>query len=106
MSLEQEIQSIHALMTEEDAGFLRLAQLLNEAVLHDFESVRRLLYRVDVSEKKVRATLQSANDPTNAAGGDAGTILARLLLDRVKEKAAFRAHFKKPPGDIPEEERW
>ncbi|TCZ68403.1 hypothetical protein [Flaviaesturariibacter aridisoli] len=97
--LEKEVSQIDALMTEDDARFLHLARLLNEAVLHDFGSVLRLLYRVDVSEKKVRAALA-------AADADAGTILARLLLDREKEKAASRARYKRPPGEIPEDESW
>ena len=97
--LENEVRHIDALMTEEDARFLHLARLLNEAILHDFDSVVRLLYRVDVPEKKVRAALA-------AAEADAGTVLARLLLEREKEKAASRARYKRPPGDIPEDERW
>ncbi|RYE02197.1 MAG: hypothetical protein EOP50_00615 [Sphingobacteriales bacterium] len=97
--LEQEVRTINALMTEEDAQFLRLVRVLNEAVLHDFESVVRLLYRVDVPEKKVRAALA-------ASEADAGTVLARLLLEREKEKAASRARYRQDPGDIPEDERW
>ncbi|GAB4093097.1 hypothetical protein [Flaviaesturariibacter terrae] len=97
--LEKQIASIDALMTEEDARFLRLAELLNEAVLYEFDTVVRLLYRTDVAEKKVRAALA-------AGGADAGTILARLLLEREREKAASRARYKRPPGDIPEDERW
>ncbi|TCJ13552.1 hypothetical protein EPD60_12195 [Flaviaesturariibacter flavus] len=86
-------------MTEEDARFYRLAALLNEAILHDFESVVRLLYRVDVPEKKVRAALAENN-------ADAGTVLARLLLEREREKAASRARYRMPDEDIPEDERW
>ncbi|RYZ22994.1 MAG: hypothetical protein EOO16_06690 [Chitinophagaceae bacterium] len=97
--LENEISKLDALMTEEDARFLRLAALLNEAVLYDFDTVVRLLYRVDVPEKKVRAAL--ADSPA-----DAGTVLARLLLEREREKAASRARYRMPDEDIPEEDRW
>jgi hypothetical protein len=97
--LEEQIKQLDALMTEEDARFIRLSALLNEAIVHDFESVLRLLYRVDVSEKKVRAAIATSN-------ADAGTVLARLLLEREKEKAASRARFRMPDEDIPDEERW
>src|SRR6476469_6663360 len=98
-SLEQQIAQLDALMTEEDARFLQLAASLNEAILHNLDGVIRLLYRVDVFEKKVRAALAQTTE-------DAGTVLARLLLDREKEKAASRARYRKPDEDIPEEERW
>lgn len=97
--LENEISALDSLMTEDDARFIRLARLLNEALLYEFDSVLRLLYRVDVPEKRVRAALDGATE-------DAGTVLARLLLEREKEKAASRARYKRPGDDIPEDERW
>jgi hypothetical protein len=97
--LEQELKGLDALMTEGDARFLRLAAALNERILYDLDSVIRLLYRVDVPEKRVRAALATADT-------DAGTVLARLLLEREKEKAASRARYRKPTDDIPEDERW
>ncbi|GAA4342169.1 hypothetical protein [Flaviaesturariibacter amylovorans] len=98
-SLDQQLRGLNALMTEEDAHFVRLAASLNERIVEDFDSVVRLLYRVDVPEKRVRAALA-------AGGGDAGTILARLLLEREREKAASRARYRMPDEDIPEEDRW
>jgi hypothetical protein len=97
--LEQELKGLDALMTEGDARFLRLAEVLNERILHDLDSVIRLLYRVDVPEKKVRAALANADT-------DAGTLLARLLLEREQEKAASRARYRRRDEDIPEDERW
>ncbi|RYY92030.1 MAG: hypothetical protein EOO11_21860 [Chitinophagaceae bacterium] len=97
--LDDAVRKLDALMTEDDARFVRLAAALNERILHDFDSVVRLLYRVDVPETRVRAALA-------AGGADAGTLLARLLLAREREKAASRARYRKPPEDIPEEERW
>gem|GEM_PF-5065935 len=97
--LEKEMRQLDALMTEDDARFVRLAALLNEAILYNFDAVIRLLYRVDVFEKKVRMALQ-------AAEGDAGTVLARLLLEREREKAASRAKYRTNEKDIPEDERW
>lgn len=102
MSLEQELRQLDALMTEDDARFIRLARVLNDAILHDFESVVRLLYRVDVPENRVRLALADAQQE----GSDAGTVLARLLLEREREKAASRARYRQPPEDIPEDERW
>jgi hypothetical protein len=97
--LENEMAQIDALMTEEDSRFLRLAQLLNEAVLYDFDNVVRLLYRVDVFEKKLKAALAES-------ATDAGTVIARLLLEREKEKVESRKKYRQPDEDIPEDDRW
>ena len=77
----------------------QLAQLLNHLLLHDFGALVQALYRVDVSEKKVKAVLQQ--NP----GVDAGELLADLLIQRQEEKMAIRKTFQTPPADT-EEERW
>jgi hypothetical protein len=76
-----------------------LAACLNELLLHDFAALVQLLYRVDVSEKKLKAVLQ--DNP----GKDAGDLLAGLLLERQQEKIAAKNQFRFPT-DASEEERW
>jgi len=77
----------------------QLAVYLNDLLLHDFHSLVQLLYRVDVSEKKIKAVLQE--HPTE----DAGNLLADLVIQRQAEKQATRNSFRFPPGSS-DEERW
>lgn len=77
----------------------QLAHYLNSLLLHDFAALVQLLYRVDVSENKVK-TILSKNPQTNA-----GKLIADLLIERQQEKVASQKNFR-PPGYIPEEEKW
>lgn len=77
----------------------KLAVYLNELLLHDFHSLVQLLYRIDVSEKKLKTVLQE--NPTE----DAGNLLADLIIQRQAEKQALRKSFHFPT-DVPEEDRW
>jgi hypothetical protein len=77
-----------------------LASLLNDMILHRFDLLVQLLYRVDVPEQQVKQLLQAHPQ------SDAGMLLAELLLQRQEQKKAI---LKKPtpnPTDIPEEDRW
>jgi hypothetical protein len=65
-----------------------LAIYLNELVLHDFEKLVQLLYRIDIDEHKLRYILNEHKD------ADAGKLMARLVIDRQLEKAAVRETFK------------
>ena len=78
----------------------RLAQLLNELILHDFEALVRLLYRVDVPEQKLRHLLHQHQ------GADAGTLLASLLIARHIEKTQTHKQLSRPAEDIPDADRW
>lgn len=78
----------------------RLAALLNELILHDFEGLIYLLYRVDVPEWEVRTMLQQ--EPK----ADAGKLLAGLLLQRQAAKELTRKHLRQNDEYIPEDERW
>jgi len=77
----------------------QLAAYLNELLLHDFASLIQLLYRVDVSEAKLKAVLKE--NPTQ----DAGDLMADLVIQRQQEKQAMRDRFHFPT-DASEEERW
>jgi hypothetical protein len=68
-------------------------------LLHDFTKLVTLLYRVDVSEKKLKALLAQHPD------ADAAVIITDSLIARQKEKLRTRQAFK--PGDADSnEERW
>lgn len=77
----------------------RLSQHLNFLLLHDFAALVQLLYRVDVSEARVKTVLHQ--NP----GVDAGDLLADLLIQRQQEKRKTFNSFQQPPA-ASEEERW
>lgn len=79
-----------------------LAEKINTMILRDFEGLIQLLYRIDVSEAKVRNLLKENT------GVEAGIVIARLILERVWEKIQTRKAYTSPrqqpqPGD---EESW
>ena len=85
-----------------------LAERLNALIDTDFSTLVQLLYRVDVSESRLRQLLQE-NTTT-----DAGRLIARLLLERQWQKIKTRRQYKAdnlPPGNQSnnsgsEVERW
>ena len=78
----------------------QLARLINDLIVHDFERLIRILYRVDVDERKLKKMLH--DHPQQ----DAGILIAELLIDRQLQKEHFKKTFSKDSNDIPEEDRW
>lgn len=76
-----------------------LAGLINEMISKNFERLISVLYRLDVSEQKLKEEL------AHASGENAGAIIARLIIERQIEKMKARSSFtgKPKPGD---EESW
>jgi len=72
---------------------------INHLLVHDFNKLVQLLYRVDVSEKKLKELLQQ-NPNTDAA-----VIIADLVLQRQEEKVKSKQEFKSNE-DISDEEKW
>lgn len=79
---------------------LKLISLINELINKDFDALVQLLYRIDVSEKKIRAVL-AQNRETDSAG-----ILADLIIERQLQKIESRKHFSKRSRSESEEEKW
>lgn len=77
-----------------------LAIHINEMILHDLPKLIQLLYRVDISEKKMKHTLAENKNY------EAGMIIARMVIERQKEKAKSRATFKQDFSGNSEVERW
>ena len=72
---------------------------VNYLLLEDFNALVQLLYKVDVSEEKLKAVLR--DNP----GTDAAVLIADLLISRQEEKLNNR---QPPPEDqgIPADEKW
>lgn len=78
----------------------QLADMINDLIVQDFEKLVRILYRVDVDENKLKKVL--GEHP----GEDAGFLIARLLVERQKQKEDFKKKFRNNTADIPDDERW
>lgn len=63
-----------------------LIQRIDELIHRDFEKLKWILYRIDVSEKKLNESLQNSE-------ADAATIMADLIIQRQIEKAESRKKF-------------
>jgi replicative superfamily II helicase len=78
----------------------KLAASINQLIQNNFEKLVSLLYRIDVSEKKLKNLLQ---DHVNE---NAGKIIAQLIIERQLEKMALRKKYKKENTASSDEELW
>jgi len=78
----------------------KLAAYINELIDHNFEKLVNILYRLDVSENKLKNLLAS-NTQT-----DAGLLIAQLIIERQAEKIKTRNQYKQSDTNIPDEEKW
>jgi hypothetical protein len=77
-----------------------LIKQINELILHDFEKLVFLLYRIDVDEARMRALLaQSKQD-------DTAPLLADLIIERQLQKIKSRQDFTQRDSQISTEEKW
>lgn len=78
----------------------QLAAHLNDLIKHDFEKLISYLYRIDVSEQKLRSMLQQ--NP----GEDAANMIAALIIERQQQKIETRRKYRQRNDDVDEEEKW
>jgi hypothetical protein len=76
-----------------------LAVHINQLLQINFEQLVNLLYRIDVSEKKLRQLL------SDFPKEDAGNIIAALIVERQMEKINSRNRYK-TDGSFDGEEKW
>ena len=72
---------------------------INHLIQSDFEKLVSLLYRIDVSEPKMRALLQ------HKQGEDSAAPIADLIIERQLQKIISREKFSNKK-DISDEEKW
>lgn len=77
-----------------------LAGKINDLITNDFTQLVHILYRIDVSEPKLKSLLKE-NPNANA-----GRIIAALVIERQLEKMRSRELFRKKDDNINEQERW
>jgi len=78
----------------------QLASYINRLIKNDFDKLVAFLYRIDVSEEKLKKLL--LHNPQE----DAGNIIATMIIERQVQKIKSREHFSKPGNDMGEEEKW
>lgn len=94
LNLNQQLTAMEKLEMRE-----QLICYINHLLLHDFNKLVQILYRVDVDEKKLKALLQENKET------DAAVTIADLLLHRQEEKIKTKEAFTSKK-DIPDEEKW
>ena len=77
-----------------------LAGRISQLIENDFTQLLQILYRIDVSEQKLRSLLKQNT------GTDAGRIIAVLIIERQLEKLRSRQQFRKDESNIDDEEKW
>lgn len=83
----------------ENLSVAQLTDYVNDMIHHDFTGLLNLLYRLDVSEIKVRKILDEMQQE------DAGKIIAAVIIERQLQKIKTKQQFKQK-GEIPEDEKW
>ncbi len=76
-----------------------LAAYINQLIIHQFNELVYLLYRVDVSEQKLKILLKEY------PGVKAGDMIASLIIERQLQKIKSRKESQQN-NDINEEDRW
>lgn len=72
---------------------------INELITQDFDQLIRILYRLDISEQKLRDTLKKYEHD------DAGYIIAQLIIERELQKMDSRKKYKRNEN-IPDDDAW
>jgi hypothetical protein len=78
----------------------KLSAYINSLILKNFDELIYVLYRVDVSEHKLK-TLLKENSKT-----DAGATIATLIIERQIQKIRSRQEHRRDNNNIDEEESW
>ncbi len=77
-----------------------LIDRINELLQTDFPKLVAMLYRMDVSETKLKALLKENPDT------DAGAIITELIIERQLQKIKSRSQSGQQDPSISEDEEW
>ncbi len=76
-----------------------LAAKINILINTNFSKLVGILYRLDISENKLKELLAYASDKP------AGDVIATMIIERQMQKIESRKKFRQD-GDISEDEKW
>jgi hypothetical protein len=77
----------------------QLAELINHLIQNNFQKLVIILYRIDVSETKLKQLLEQDSNE------DAAVIISKLIIEREIQKINSRNLFMHN-NDICDEEKW
>ncbi len=77
-----------------------LSDAINYLIVNDFNKLISILYRADISEKKLNSILQENKNES------AGKLIAVLFVERHLQKIKSRQENRRDDNDIAEEDRW
>lgn len=86
--------------TDAEEQYQAIVDHINTLLQKDFSQLVSLLYRLDVSEAKLRALLQQNPDT------DAAILIANLVLERQAQKIRSRRENTRRDHEIDENEKW
>lgn len=78
----------------------KLSLHINHLIDSNFQKLVAILYRVDVSEAKLKTLLNEK------AGEDSSSVIAELIIERQLLKIKSRQQFTGRNNDIDENEKW
>jgi hypothetical protein len=77
----------------------KLIEFINHLIVTDFQKLVYVLYKIDVSEVKLREMLRQNSNETSSQ------IIAALIVERQIQKIETRKKYNSSTN-IPEEEKW
>ncbi|MEI9909931.1 MAG: hypothetical protein WDO71_09825 [Bacteroidota bacterium] len=77
----------------------KLSAHIHHLIVHDFQKLVSVLYRIDVNEGKLKQLLKEK------PGEDAGFVIADLIIERQIQKIKSRKETK-GNNNIPEDDKW
>jgi|SRR5690242_2373792 hypothetical protein len=96
---EEIIKITHSLATASvEEVRKKLIPLINDLINHDFNALLQLLYRIDVSEKKLKLLLKENQHH------DAASIIADEIIMRQLQKLKTRSQYN--PDSKHDENKW
>lgn len=101
-ALMQLVKEMGITVREDISSLLRqtLVDAINHLLEKDFQQLVSILYRLDVSETKLKSLLNENPDT------DAALIIAGLMIERQVQKIKSRQQFRQQDNDIDENEKW
>ena len=103
-AIENLADDLQILLREKRGEKLRqeIIEKIRSLVLHDMPALLAILYRVDVSEDKLRASMEDNK------GTDSALLITDMLIERQLQKMILRKkNSTRTSGEnIPEDEKW
>lgn len=97
--IEKLVNEVTAPVTDQ-SRLQELQAAVNDLILHNFDGLLQLLYRLDVDEQKLRALLR------DMPGSDAAAIITNMIIERQLEKIKSRRQYSQRDDQLSDEERW